>query len=192
MTKRTTKRTLLPLFLLAIFTASCASSDAPPFAPPAWTDLPPTIAEAVCLRARGEAISHDAPIAAINVTQPGIVNGSSIHSLSHAFGSGVSNPVQLADTLRSATASMPVLFPMTGMGSCTFRPIEPADQHRVTDVMLLQLSSPIVNPFTKKEAGVLARLSLGNRNAMWYWVPLAERKGRWLIGTAIPMDLHEE
>jgi hypothetical protein len=188
-----TKRTLLPLlFAATILATSCASSDAPPFAPPPWTDLPPTIAEAVCLRARGEAISHDSPIAAINVTQPGIVNGSSIYSLSHAFGMGVSNPVQLADTLRSATAPMPVLFPMMGMGSCTFRPIEAADQQRVTDVMLLQLSSPILNPFVKKEAGVLARLSLGNRNAMWYWVPLAERKEKWLIGTAIPLDLHEE
>lgn len=188
----TNRTTLLLLLLATIFTTSCASSDATPFAPPPWTDLPMTVAEAVCLRARGEAISHDAPIAAINITQPGIVNGSSIYSLAHAFGASVSNPVQLADSLRSATTSMPVTFPMAGMGSCTFRPIEPADQHRVTDVMLLQLSSPIANPFTKKEAGVLARLSLGNRNAMWYWVPLAERKGRWLIGTAIPMDLHEE
>lgn len=187
-----TKRTLLLLSLAAILTTSCASSDKTPFTPPAWTDLPATIAEAVCLRARGEAISQDAPIAAINVTQPGIVNGSSVHSLSHAYGTSVSNPVQLADVLRSSTTSVPVIFPMMGMGSCTFRPIEPADQRRVTDVMLLQLSSPILNPFQKKEAGVLARLSLGNRNAMWYWVPLGQRKGQWLIGTAIPLDLHEE
>lgn len=192
----TTKRTLLlPIAALnlAFLLASCASRPpATPFAAPVWDQLPSTVAEAVCVRARGEALSQSAPIAAIDVTQPAIVNGSSIASLSHAYSAGISNPVQLAETLRSATSSMPVLFPMSGAGSCTFRPIEPSEQRRVTDVLLLQLSSPIVNPFAKKEAGVLARLSLGNRDAMWYWVPMAERKGKWLIGNALPMDLHEE
>jgi hypothetical protein len=180
------KRTLLSFALLA---ASCKSAP-PPAVPPPWTELPPVISEAVCMRARSEAVGTEAPIAIVKTTQR-IVNGQSIDALAHAYGVSFGGPAQAADLIARRLTELPVLLPMSGGGSCAFRPIDAHDQGRVTDVMLLQLSSPFVNPFTKRESGLFARLSVGGHDATWYWIPIAERKGLWLVGTVLPLDLHE-
>ena len=147
------------------------------------------ISETVCMRARGEGVASEAPIAIVRTTER-IVNGQSIDALAHGYGVSFGGPAQAADFINQKLKEMPVLLPRSG-SSCAFRPIDAADQRRVTDVMLLQLSSPFVNPFAKGESGLFARLSVGGHDATWYWVPVALRKGEWLVGTVLPLDLHE-
>jgi hypothetical protein len=140
--------------------------------------------------ARGEGVASEAPIAIVRTTQP-IVSGQSIDALAHGYGASFGGPAQAAALINQKLKEMPVLLPTGGTSSCTFRPIEASEARRVTDVMLLQLSSPFVNPFARGESGLFARLSLGGHDASWYWVPVAERKGQWLVGSIIPLDLHE-
>jgi hypothetical protein len=57
---------------------------------------------------------------------------------------------------------------------------------------VVEFSPPFINPFTKGESGVLVRMSVGNHDAQWYWIPLGERQGMLGIGLVVPLDLHED
>ncbi len=162
--------------------AACASP--PPATAPDWQQLPPLISEAICGRLRAEAISTSNPILIVKTTEP-IITGPSVRSVAHLYFKDTE-----ASTLAAALSTgepMPVLLG----SSCAWEPIERLNARKHADRLVLQLSKPFVNPFARSEAGVLARLSIGGHDAQWYWIPLAQRKGRWLIGTVLPMDLHE-
>ena len=168
------------LFLVA----GCASK--PPINPPTWTEVPAVVTDAMCGRLRGEAISGDATIAIVQTTQP-LVSQRSLQSLGAMY-NRAGNPSAIMQSMASLSQPLPVRI----TEQCHWKPITTInpDAH---DEMVLQLSSPFVNPFAPQEAGVFARLSLAGRDAQWYWVPMAQRKGQgpWLIGMVLPMDLHE-
>lgn len=175
------KRLAVLLSLLLLF--ACAS--APPTTAPEWGELPPSIAESLCAKMRAEAVSSDATIAILKMTQP-LVTPSSIHSLGTIYG-GKGSAAIAADAVVAGQKRIPIN--LTGT-TCRWKPIDVVDA-RVHDEMVLQLSAPFVNPFAKSEAGLFARLTLGGHDAQWYWVPLAQRKGVWAIGIVLPLDLHE-
>ena len=170
---------------VSLMMAGCASVPRKPTTPPDWTEIPPSIAEALCAKLRSEAISSEATIGMVKTTQP-LVTPSSIHSLGTIYPAKGSSAV-VADAVTAGQRRLPVN--LTG-SSCRWRAIETADT-RSRDEMLLQLSAPFVNPFAPSEAGLFARLTLAGHDAQWYWVPLAQRKGVWAIGYVLPMDLHE-
>lgn len=171
--------------VLSLFLFGCASAPRKPTTPPDWTEIPPSIAEALCAKLRSEAISSDATIDLVKTTQP-LVTPSSIHSLGTIYPSKGSSAV-LAAAVAASQQRLPI---STSGASCHWRPIETSEA-RKHDEMLLQLSAPFVNPYAPGEAGLFARLTLGGHDAQWYWVPLAQRKGVWAIGFVLPMDLHE-
>jgi hypothetical protein len=124
----------------------------------------------------------------VKTTQP-IVTAASMSSLSHRYSKEASGAsVQLADMIGGTLRPIPVT--LAGSSACAFRPV--AAVERGSDEMTLQLSSPFLNPFVRNEAGVLARLSLGGHDAQWYWVPLAQKKGQWVMSNVLPLDLHEQ
>lgn len=182
-------KNLPAVIALSLLFASCATTKKPPMKAPEWTSIPPLVTEALCARAHSEAIPADAPIAVIKTTQP-LITTRAITSLAHAYWKQTNISVQVADQIGSTVPQLPITI--TPTGSCLFEPMEAADKRRDSDRLLLQLSSPFVNPFARNEAGLFARLSLGDREPSWYWVPLAERNGNWLIGTVLLLDLHEE
>ena len=75
--------------------------------------------------------------------------------------------------------------------SCTWQPVEKLDPVAYAQLTVIQFSAPFQNPFTKNESGVLVRMSVGNHDAQWYWIPLAERQGLLGIGLVMVMDMHE-
>ena len=171
--------------LLSPFLFGCASVPRKPTTPPDWTEVPPSIAEALCSKLRSEAISSDATIDLLTMTQP-LVTPSSIHSLGTIYPSKGSSAM-VADAVVAGQRRLPINA--TG-SSCHWRPIDTV-QARSHDEMALELSAPFVNPYAVGEAGLFARLTLGGHDAQWYWIPLAQRKGVWAIGFVLPMDLHE-
>jgi len=171
--------------LLSLFLAGCASVPRQPTTAPDWTELPPSITEALCAKLRSEALSSEATIDLVKTTQP-LVTPSSLQSLATIYPSKGKSAV-VADAVVAGQRQLPI---NVGGGSCRWRPIDTMDAGS-HDNHVLQLSAPFVNPFAPSEAGLFARLTLGGHDAQWYWVPLAQRKGVWAIGFVLPMDLHE-
>jgi hypothetical protein len=46
---------------------------------------------------------------------------------------------------------------------------------------VVELSAPFANPFGK-EAGIVARVSLGGQHPAYYYIPLASRGDHWVVG----------
>jgi hypothetical protein len=167
---------------LLLLTA-CASK--PPINPPTWSEVPAVVTDAMCGRLRGEAISADSTIAIVQTTQQ-LVTQRSIQALGAMY-NRAGNPSAIVQSMGSLQQALPVRT----TEQCRWMPVASLNPN-AHDEMVLQLSSPFVNPFSPQEAGVFARLSLAGRDAQWYWVPMKQAKnGAWLIGMVLPMDLHE-
>jgi hypothetical protein len=179
----------LSIVVALVLLSSCATTKKPPMKAPEWTSIPPLVTEALCARAHSEAIPTAAAIAVIRTTQP-LITARAVNSLAHAYWKQTNLSVQVADELGRSVTQLPVTI--TNSGSCLFEALDASEKRRDSDELLLQVSSPFVNPFTRGEAGLFARISLGDREPSWYWVPLAERNGHWLIGGVMLLDLHEE
>ena len=161
---------------------ACASS-APPIQPPAWTQVPGPLLDALCATLQGEGMSPE-NVVVVKTTQP-LVTAASLRSVGHAYGKDAD-----VGSLASAMPASPLPLALTD-ARCAWKPITKLDPVRNHDQMVVELSSPIPNPFTRNEAGVMARMSLGGHDSQWYWIPLAQRNGQWAIGLVLPMDMHE-
>jgi hypothetical protein len=184
-------RPALPALLTAAVTASlllsgCSQAPKVPFTAPAWTEVPSSVSEAMCSRLRNEAVSPESTIVLVRSTQP-LVSASSIRSLGHAY-SAETNGAAPAAAISPTLQTLPI---GTIAGSCSWQLMDRLDPKATVDTMVLQLSSPFVNPFNRHEAGMLARFSIGGQAPQWYWIPLGERKGQWAIGYIVPLDMHE-
>jgi len=84
-------------------------------------------------------------------------------------------------------ASMPV-----EPASCSRAMIDAINPRRDADTMVLQFSSPFTNPYTRRQLGVVARLSLGDDAPMWYWIPIVDHGGAWFpAGQALMLAVHD-
>ena len=175
---------LLPALLLL---AACAST-APPATPPDWNEVPASILNAFCARARDEGLSRDSQILVVKTTQP-IVTALSLRALGEAFFK-VGDTVMLAEFLNTKLKALPLT--VTEGGTCNWLPIERVDRARHHERITLELSAPFINPFVRGESGLFARMSVGGQAPQWYWIPVAERGGQWAIGKVLALDLHEE
>jgi hypothetical protein len=164
--------------------AACAS--APPTTAPELTSVPPAAIDAFCTKLRSEGVATDAPLTVVATTQP-LITGASLRSLAHTYGKDIESSA-LAQTINSFVAPSPL--DLTG-SACTWHTIAKLDPVAQAQTTVIQFSPPFVNPFTKGESGVLVRMSVGNHDAQWYWIPLAVRSGRLGIGLVMPMDMHE-
>ena len=68
-----------------------------------------------------------------------------------------------------------------GRGSCAWTPIDVRDVDKHSDAMLVELSAPLLHPYNPKEAGVLARVSLGNEHQSLYWISMVPRGDQWAV-----------
>jgi hypothetical protein len=163
-------------------TFGCASAPPPAAPPPAvtWTELPAMVLQAFCTRLRDEGISRQSTVNVVQSTQP-LVTANSLHSLAaSATFRGRVPAVKITQAGVAGNATIPVSFPA---GGCSWRRVEPSAVNQPTDTMTLELSAPLVNPFSHGAVGVLARMSLGGEGATWYWVPIVQRGGQSTAGT---------
>jgi hypothetical protein len=132
-------------------------------------------------------MASDAPVTIVATTQP-LVSGGSLRSLAHLYGKD-GEVSSLAQLITSVLQPLPL--DTTNAHSCSWTPVKKLDPAAHHDVMVVELSAPFINPFTRGESGLFARLSLGGHDSQWYWIPLAERNGVWAIGIVLPTDMRD-
>lgn len=178
---------MLRRFAPALLLAAAACASAPPTVAPTLTSIPPRVAEAFCGRLLGEGISADTPIMVVRTTQP-LVNGASIQSLGRVYGKAP-DAATSADALHTVPG-IPVAT--AGSRTCAWREIDAIDAIKHAQMHTLEFSTPFVNPFTRGQSGLFARLSIAGRDAQWFWIPLAQRDDMLGVGDVMPMDLHDQ
>jgi len=158
----------LTLFLFA----ACATS-APPVSTPEWTAVPAPVVEGLCRRLQMDAFATGS-LAIVKVTQP-LANADSLAALAQMISAKGTTKGPLAPVVNRV---IPI---ETTPGSCTWDPIDVREAKRRTDAMIVEMSSPLVNPFNQQEAGVFARVSLAGASDSWYWISLAPVAQGWAV-----------
>ncbi|HEY2094202.1 MAG TPA: hypothetical protein VGJ81_20230 [Thermoanaerobaculia bacterium] len=171
-------------FVLIAF--ACAATG-PKTTAPDLKSVPAVALEAACTKLRSEGLTGDSALV-LKKTEPGLINGASLRSVAHSYNKDV-DASSLAATMRAYVQSTPLDFRAT---SCKWQPIDKLDPVAQAQMAVVEFSPPFINPFTKGESGILVRMSVGNHDAEWYWIPLGERQGLLGIGLVVPLDLHED
>lgn len=166
------KRLLVILLLTA-----CATTPSSQPAAPEWDVVPAGLVEAFCSRLRMDAIATGGGLAIVRTTQP-IASAQAYSGLGRSVGNK-------ARTAPQPGRTMPIDL---GAGSCGWTPIDSMNAQRDRDVMVVELSSPVPNPFVPGAAGIFARVSLGGEHASWYWIGLVPRGGGWTVGSITTID----
>ena len=146
---------------------------------PDWDIVPSGVIDILCTRLRDDAIST---VSVVKTTQR-IATPQALSVLGGSYGKRTTN-----DRITAALAASQRSVPVEVRSSvCTVSPIDRLDGRVHADAMILELSSPIANPFARNEAGLFARVSLGGQHPAWYWIPLGKTGGQWLAGQALPL-----
>ena len=135
------------------------------------------------MRLRMDAIATG-PVTIVKTTQP-LATPQTVGALVNIAGRRRKAPVAGAS---SAIVNRVIPISLQS-GTCSWTPIEARDFARHTDVMIVELSSPVPNPYEPGAAGIFARVSLGGENPSWYWVPLIARGDTWAAGTPVSLVL---
>jgi len=167
--------------LVMLIVTACASAPKAPPPPrvPEWHVMPAAILDSFCLSLRDEGISSATTINIVKTAQPALITPLSMQSLSDSFFyHGPLDSSRAAAEATAASAEIPITIPNT----CAWRGIAPNTAVRYADTMTLELSPPIVNPFSRNAAGLFARIALAGESPTWYWLPLVPRGETWTAG----------
>ena len=169
--------------VLTMFLAACASTK-PAAAPKSVDKLPDSAVDVICSRLRAEGMTSELRV--VKETQA-IVTPGALQALAEI----ADRPRQPKPDALQAIAMTPLIPIEPRTNTCISRYVTSAEAARANDVMILQFSSPFVNPFGRGESGTLVRISLGGESSTWYWVPLVYRSDRWLAGSPTPLAFVE-
>jgi len=172
------------LAALLLFAAACATAPPPPPAPK-WTEVPRGVLDTFCAKLHDEGVSAETRMDVVSTTQP-LISPDSISGLAEMlmYTRGF-DPYAVSQWANRDAGPLPVVVPA---GSCAWRAVD-EKARRSPDTMTVELSSPFKNPFARKESGLFARISLARDSATWYWIPLAEREGRWVVGRPVLLSM---
>jgi hypothetical protein len=168
-------------FLVTLLFIGCASSPTTPPPPrmPQWNVMPAAILDSFCSSLRDEGISSATTVNVVKTAQPSLITPLTMQSLSEsAFYHGPLDSSRTAAAATATAAEIPITIPTT----CAWRGIAPNTAARYTDTMTLELSPPIVNPYSRNAAGLFARIALAGESPTWYWLPLIPRGETWTAG----------
>jgi hypothetical protein len=173
----------LPPSLFALLFLACASSSSSPTPPPArvpqWNAIPAAILDSFCSSFRDEGISSATTINVVKTAQPSLITPFTMQALSDSFFyHGPIDSSRASAAAAATSAEIPIAIPAT----CAWRGIAPNTGSRYSDTMTLELSPPIVNPFSRNAAGLFARMGLAGEAPSWYWLPLVSRGDTWTAG----------
>lgn len=172
-----------PVILLAL---GCASLKPVQTTAPDLKSVPSIAIEAACTKLRNEGVTGESAMV-VKRTEPSLITGASLRSVAHSYNKDL-DASALAATIGSMVQATPIDFRAT---SCKWQTIEKLDPVAQAQMAVVEFSPPFINPFTKGEAGVLVRMSVGGHDSQWYWIPLGERQGLLGIGLVVPLDMHE-
>ncbi|MFP5247963.1 MAG: hypothetical protein ACLGH0_14815 [Thermoanaerobaculia bacterium] len=161
---------LTAALLAVLLLSACAS--APPITTPEWDSVPPHVVEALCRRLRMDAVATG-ELTIVRVTQP-----LATPDLLTALGLVSPRGSESNEPAPVVQRAIPIA---TTPASCKWNPVDVRDIDRHHDAMLVELSSPIVNPYVPSEAGLFARVSLGGEADAWYWIPVVPTERGWVV-----------
>ena len=167
--------------LSTLLVLACASAPKAPPPPrlPQWNAIPASILDSFCSSFRDEGISMSTTINVVETARPSLITPLTMQSLSDSFFyHGPLDSSRAAAAATSTAAEIPIVIPTT----CAWRGIAPNTAARYTDTMTLEISPPIVNPFSRNAAGLFARIALAGESPTWYWLPLVSRGETWTAG----------
>jgi hypothetical protein len=141
---------------------------APRPAAPDWEMVPSGVVDALCQRLKMDAIATGR-LAIVRLTQP-LITPQAIATLAGP------KKVRKAPAAPFVNRAVPIDF--TG-SDCHWRPIEPEELGQQPDEMVVELSAPLANPYSKGEAGLFVRVTLGGEHPAWYWISLVPRGDGW-------------
>jgi hypothetical protein len=170
-TKMSTARCIV--LLSTILCSACTSTPPAPVVAPQWDAVPSRVVDALCQRLRMDAIATG-KTTIVKVTQP-LANAQSMAALA---GSTAPRGAKVRANAAVVNRAIPIEL---GRGGCAWDPIDVRDIDKHSDAMLVELSAPLLHPFNKNEAGVLARVSLGNENQSLYWISMIPRGNQWAV-----------
>ncbi len=186
--KRRWRLTLLTSAFCLLPSAFWSCALAPPkTTAPDLKSIPAVALEAACTKLRNEGLTGDSAMV-VKTTEPSLITGASLRSVAHSYNKDA-DASMLASAISSVVQPTPLDFHAT---SCKWQPIDKLDPVAQAQMAVVEFSPPFINPFTKGESGILVRMSVGNHDAQWYWIPLAERQGMLGIGLVVPLDMHED
>jgi hypothetical protein len=179
---------LLSATLFSIGACKTMTPQPPKPLTPNWQTVPAGVMSALCERLRIDAVAHEGDLAVVRTTQP-IVSAGAIAGLARRNMKS-DNMVKLAEDLSATQKTLPLMIPRNG---CAWKPIDYFDHEKQRDMMVVELSSPIRNPFARGEAGLFARISLGGMNSTWYWIPLrySNSAADWMLDRVAPLGVWE-
>ena len=155
-----------------LFLVACGPPPAPVVAPQ-WDAIPSRVVDALCQRLRADALASGTTTI-VKVTQP-LANAQSMAALA---GSTAPRGAKVRANAAVVNRAIPIEI---GRGGCSWDPIDVRDIDEHSDAMLVELSAPLLHPFNKNEAGVLARVSLGNEHQSLYWISMIPRGNQWAV-----------
>jgi hypothetical protein len=161
------------ILLTAYWLAGCASSTPPPATAPQWDVLPARVVDALCRRLQMDAIATGRT-AIVKVTQP-LANARTMAALA-----GSTTPRGAKRRANAAVVNRAIPIELV-RGQCSWDPIDVRDAPQLTDAMLVELSAPLLHPYNKNEAGVLARVSLADQHQSLYWISMVPRGDQWAV-----------
>lgn len=176
------RRLLVAVLLLSIACASPAPE--PEMLAPSWDVIPPGITEALCMRLRMDAIATG-PVTIVTTTQP-LATTQTVSALANITKRRRKSRAMKNTGSALVNRAIPISLQS---GTCTWTPIELRDFPKHRDEMIVELSSPLPNPYEAGEAGVFARVTLGGENPSWYWLPLIPQGNIWAAGTPVSLVL---
>ena len=164
--------------VLLVLLAACATQ--PPtqqLTAPDWQSIPPGILDAFCVRLQMDAIATGSPLALVSTTRP-LANPQSFEALAR-LSRGRVKTHRVPQSGEELNRSVPIISEGSTCGWSAFAALQ-LDAHR--DEMVVELSSPGINPFDPKTGGMFARVSVGGQGASWSWITLVPRGGGWVVG----------
>jgi hypothetical protein len=160
-------RTALIAFL---FVASTVSASQRPPQVPEWDIIPAGVVDAICTRLKMDAVATGRTTI-VRVTQP-LITPASVASLA--------GPKQKRKKATATFTNRAIPISLEGE-VCDWQPIDATEIASRHDEMIVELSAPLANPFSRGEAGMFARVSLGGVHPSWYWVSLVPTGEGWVV-----------
>lgn len=165
----------LPLTAALVLLTACSTTNSAPAGPrsPAWDSVPPYIVEALCRRLQMDAIATGTTTL-VGTTQP-LITAESLAAVA-----GATTKRDRKGPIDQPIVNRAIPIEVGTTGTCSWHVIDVREK-QLSDDMVVELSAPLPNPYTKREAGLFARVKLGEDHQSWYWISLVPVGGHWPV-----------
>jgi hypothetical protein len=174
---------VLRVLAIVAMLGGCYSASDQPLAAPDWDTVPAGVLNALCQRLKMDGTVGAGDVVVLNKTQP----IASTHALA-VLGSNEANKPTIERASQALQFGLKTLAVEVDP-TCGWTAADAVDLRRHSDVVIVEISAPVANPYVPPQAGIFARVSVGGDNASWYWISLVPIGGGWAVGTVTTVGM---